>query len=197
MTRARSHIPKLARQWVTVGIILRPFGRNGEMKVRLETDFPERFQPGARFYLWKPPQPQGAEEPELERNRRGKVKPRTEKPQECFVENARWIQDTLILSLNGVHTIDDAEELRGMWLMVPPEERVPLPENEYYISDLIGLTVVTEAGEKVGLLKRVIPTAAYDLYEAGKHLIPARKEFILKVDLEKGRITVRLPEAEE
>jgi hypothetical protein len=56
---AKPYVPKIARRWVTVGVVVRPFGIRGELKVRSETDFPEaRFQPGARLYWWLPPQPE-------------------------------------------------------------------------------------------------------------------------------------------
>jgi 16S rRNA processing protein RimM len=195
MAHARIHVPKLARKWVTVGVVLRPFGRNGEMKVQVETDFPERFEVGARLYWWKPPllakkhEREAQEEPKRPRER-------TTKPQECYVTGARWQQDTLLLTLEGVVSIEQAEELRGAWLMIPPEERMPLEEGEYYISDLIGMTVYTEDGNRLGLVKKITQTAAYDLYEVGSHLIPAVKEFVLKIDMKNRRMIVRLP-AEE
>lgn len=196
MAHTRTHVPKLARKWVTVGVILRPFGRHGEMKVLVETDFPERFEVGSRLYWWKPPRPtkkreRGTQEDET------RPRERTMKPQECYVAGARWQQDSLLLSLEGVTSIDQAEELRGAWLMIPPEERMPLDEGEYYISDLIGMPVYTEQGKRLGLLKKVTQTAAYDLYEVGSHLIPAVKEFVLKIDLQNRRMVVRLPEEAE
>lgn len=189
-------IPKIARQWVTVGVLTRPYGMRGEMRVRLETDFPERFQAGARLYWWIPPTPEDEQSEATEPfpKRRQKKPPRTPKPQECYIEYARWQGNTLILKLRGVDTIHQAEALRGAWLMIPPEERMPLGENEYYIDDLIGMEVFTETGERVGKLKRVVQGAAYDFYEVGKYSIPAVEEYILSVDVPRKRMVVRLPE---
>lgn len=192
------HVPKLARRWVTVGIIVRPFGMRGELKVRPETEFlQERFRPGARLYWWHPPAPEPAKQEEgvdVPAKRRGKKPPRTTPPQECVVESVRWHGNWLLLKLKGIDTIQQAEQLHGAWLMIPPEERMPLPEDEYYIDDLIGMTVYTESGERLGILKRVISGTAYDFYEVGRHLIPAHKQFILEVDVPRKRMVVRLPE---
>jgi hypothetical protein len=75
---AKPYVPKIARRWVTVGVVVRPFGIRGELKVRSETDFPEaRFQPGARLYWWLPPQPEPDDaEPASTRKR----PPRTRRP---------------------------------------------------------------------------------------------------------------------
>ena len=192
---AKPYIPKIARQWVTVGVVVRPFGIRGELKVRLETDFPERFQPGARLYWWLPPKPEppDAEEPRYPQR---KKPPRTMKPQECFVQSARWHGDHMVVTLEGIATRDQAERLRGAWLLIPPEERMPLEEGQYYIDDLIGMEVYTESGERVGKLKNVRRGAAYDFYDIGAYTIPAVAKYILQVDVPNKRMVVRLPEIE-
>jgi 16S rRNA processing protein RimM len=193
----KRHVPKLARRWVTVGVIARPFGMKGELKVRSETEFPqERFRPGARLYWWRPPEPPRMQETERDiRLAKGKKPPRTMSPQECVVESVRWHGSWLLLKLEGIDTLEQAEKLHGAWLMIPPEARMPLPEDEYYIDDLIGMEVYTESGARLGILRRVIPGAAYDFYEVGHYLIPAHKQFILEVDVPGKRMVVRLPEA--
>ncbi|MFN7162411.1 MAG: ribosome maturation factor RimM, partial [Fimbriimonadales bacterium] len=95
-----------------------------------------------------------------------------------------------------VETRDHAEQLRGAWLLIPPEERMPLEEGQYYISDLIGMEVFTESGERIGKLKDVRQGAAYDFYDIGRYTIPAVEEYILSVDVPNKRMTVRLPEIE-
>jgi 16S rRNA processing protein RimM len=197
----KRYVPKLARRWVTVGVVVRPFGMKGELKVRPETEFPEeRFRPGAHLYWWLPPEPPSVQETEQDEWAqamppiKGKKPPRTMPPQACTVESVRWHGNWLLLKLEGIDTIEQAEKLHGAWLMIPPEARMPLPEDEYYIDDLIGMEVYTESGKRLGILRRVIPGAAYDFYEVGQHLIPAHKRFILQVDVAGKRMVVRLPE---
>jgi len=191
----KRHVPKLARRWVTIGVVVRPLGTKGELKVRPETAFPqERFRPGARLYWWRPPAPKPSTPAEpAPLTPRGKKPPRTTPPQECTVEAVRPHGNWLRVKLQGIDTRQQAEQLHGAWLMIPPDERMPLPEDEYYIDDLIGMTVYTESGERLGVLKQVIPGAAYDFYEVGPHLIPAHKRFILEVDVPRKRMVVRLP----
>ncbi|CUU33731.1 MAG: ribosome maturation factor RimM [Fimbriimonadales bacterium] len=191
---AMPYVPKIAQRWVTVGVVLRPFGLHGEVRVRPETDFPERFVPGARLFWWLPPKPEPPEEEPLAPSKHRKRPPRTMQPQPCVIESVRWQGDRLIIKLEGFDTIAHAENLRGAWLLIPPEERMPLGEDEYYIDDLIGMEVFTETGERVGKLKRVIPGGAYDYYEIGKYTIPAVGEYILEVDVPRKRMVVRLPE---
>lgn len=193
----KPYIPKVARRWVTVGVVARPFGMRGEMRVRVETDFPERFQPGARLFWWLPPAPQPPPSTEPEETappRKGKKPPRTMQPQECYIKSVRWQGNQLILTLEGIETREQAERLRGAWLLIPPEERMPLEEDEYYIDDLIGMEVFTETGQRIGKLKDVRKGAAYDYFEVGQYLIPAVGEYILEIDVPNKRMVVRLPE---
>ena len=77
------------------------------------------------------------------------------------------------------------------------EEAQELGEDEYYIADLQGLNVVLEDGTEFGTLRDVMETGANDVYiidsnEHGEVLLPAIKECILDVDLEKNTMTVHL-----
>jgi 16S rRNA processing protein RimM len=188
------YVPKIARRWVTVGVVVRPFGIRGELKVRSETDFPEvRFQPGARLHWWLPPKPEPDDaEPAPTRKR----PPRTQPPQACVVKSARWHGEHLVIQLEGIDTRDQAEALRGAWLLIPPEERMPLEEGQYYIDDLIGMEVFTESGERIGKLKHVRRGAAYDFYDIGAYTIPAVEDYILEVNVPNKRMVVRLPEVD-
>jgi 16S rRNA processing protein RimM len=74
---------------------------------------------------------------------------------------------------------------------------VPLAENEYYIADLIGLNVTTEDGEALGVISDVLQTGANDVYVVSKEgaedlLLPAIKECIKNIDVEKGTMRVYL-----
>ena len=81
--------------------------------------------------------------------------------------------------------------------MITRDLAVKLGPDENFIIDLIGLTVVTEDGNKLGTLTDVIKTGANDVYEVkmtdGKEvLLPAIKECILNVDLENRTVTVHM-----
>ena len=82
-------------------------------------------------------------------------------------------------------------------LYVTRENAVRLRRDEYFIADLIDMTVELEDGTELGTLRDVITTGANDVYEVtllqgGNVLIPAIKECILDVDVENARMRVHL-----
>ena len=84
-------------------------------------------------------------------------------------------------------------------LLVTRDQAVPLEEDEYFIADLIGLRVITDEDKVLGKLTDVLETGANDVYqvtdENGKEiLLPAIKDCILSVDLEKGEMKVHILE---
>jgi 16S rRNA processing protein RimM len=160
-------------EWTwTIGEVVGVFGIVGELKVRIETDFPERFTKLAEAVLRGP---NGAA-------RLFKVK------------KARLHKGQALLKLEGIDRIEDAEVWRGARVQVRPEERVALPEDSFYASDIIGLEVVTKDGRALGKLEKILPYPAQDLFQIGEILIPAVKEFIVEVDIPGGRIIVDPPQ---
>ena len=106
---------------------------------------------------------------------------------------------------NDQVTIDSAEAAKKYGvekykkapLFVTRENAVPLEENEYFIADLIGLSVTSDEGEELGVIADVLQTGANDVYvvkKAGANdlLIPAIKDCILDVDVENGTMKVHL-----
>ena len=156
-----------------VGVVTSPHGVRGELKVYPTTEEPERFQ-------------------RLERVRVC----RRDREEERKVVSVRFQNAMVLLRLEGVDSRDVAEQYRKAELYVDRAEALPLEEGEYYVADLISLTV-TEEGEVLGTLKDVLFTGANDVYlverpDGGELLIPAIKECIRDVDLEAGRMEVHL-----
>jgi len=102
------------------------------------------------------------------------------------------------LELETVDSVDDADALVGSSVLVPESELAGLSEDEYYWSDLIGLHVVTEEGRFLGRIESIFPTGSNDVYVCSggerEFLLPAISEVILKIDLEKKEMVVRLLE---
>jgi len=160
-------------EWsLTVGEIVAPFGRAGEVKVRLETDFPERFAHLPQVCLRWP-------------NGEARL---------YAVEGARLHKGQVLLKLRGVADIDAAETLRNALVQVRAEEAVRLPANEFYIHDLKGCEVVTAEGRVLGTLTSVLHNSANDVYVIGSGrneiLLPAIKQVVREVDLAQRRIIV-------
>lgn len=86
----------------------------------------------------------------------------------------------------------EAEALIGASLYIKETERPALPEGEYYVDQLLGLTMETDTGQPLGRLTDVLHSPANDVYVSDTGvMVPAVAEFILNVNLEAGRITVR------
>jgi len=84
-------------------------------------------------------------------------------------------------------------------VLIEPEDRVPLPEGSFWVDDLIGLSVVDNGGEVLGVVENILSTGGKELYEIrdgnGKlHYIPAVDDFVKEIDLSSGKIRVELIE---
>lgn len=116
---------------------------------------------------------------------------------EMQIEEVKYSKNQVLLKLKGIETIEEAEKYRNCYIKLPREKEEKLPENTYYIADLIGLEVSTEEGELLGKVEDIYNSGANDIYviknEIGKQiLLPAIKEVIKKIDLEQEKITVHL-----
>src|ERR1044072_7369141 len=152
---------------VRVGRIVGTHGLKGEMKVQVLTDFVERMDVGRRLRM---------------------------KGDWITVTGARIHKERLLLTLEGVKSIDDAEALLWEYLEAPSDERPDLDEDEYVTADLVGLDVFTTDGENLGKVADVLLMPAHDVLVVGAIMIPAVKQFVKSVDLGAKRITVELIE---
>jgi 16S rRNA processing protein RimM len=106
----------------------------------------------------------------------------------------------VVIRLEGVTKIEQAELLRGYNVSVPVGEVVELPDDEYYVFQIIGLEVYSLADEYVGRVINVLNYPANDVYvvrgplSKNDVLIPAVKDIVKKIELEEKRITVDLLE---
>ncbi len=110
----------------------------------------------------------------------------------------RYQGNMVILKLEGVSDRNAAEALKEYDVYITEDDLRELPEDTFYVRDLIGMKVIDdgEYGE-IGILRDVIQNTSQDIYavrtEAGKDvLIPAVKDFIREVDMEKRVIRTTL-----
>lgn len=161
-------------QLLQVGIISSTHGVRGEVKVFPTTDDMMRFKKLKEVLL-----DTGKEHLTLQ------------------IEGVKFFKQFVILKFKGYDNIDDIAKYKGKSLLVTRKNAVKLKKDEYFIADLTGLRVVNEDGSFSGILKDVIVTGANDVYvvdcpERKEVLIPAIKDCILNVDMEKGEILVHL-----
>jgi len=110
------------------------------------------------------------------------------------IRTRRNIPGMVLLSFYGVDDRDAAEVFRNAMVVVAKNELPPLPDGEYYVDDLKGMTVVTAAGEVLGRLDDVFQTGSNDVYSvrsgAREYLIPAIREVIVTIDMENRTIVI-------
>ena len=159
-----------------VGVITSTHGVRGEVKVFPTTDDPNRFKRLKEVIL-----DTGKEELVLE------------------IEGVKFFKQFVILKFKGFDNINDIEKYRQKSLYVTRKNAVRLRRDEYFIADLIGLKVLDEQEEQIGILKDVMETGANDVYiidmtDGRELLLPAIKQCILNVDVENGFIQVHILE---
>ncbi len=117
---------------------------------------------------------------------------------EYEIEEVRYQKNQVLLKLKGIDTIEEAESLKNCLIKVHRSDEPDLPEDTYYIVDLIGLDVYTDEGETLGTVKDIFPltNAGHDIYvvQSGDKeiLLPGKKEVIKQIDLKSHKIIVHL-----
>jgi 16S rRNA processing protein RimM len=158
---------------ITIGKIVSAFGIGGQVKVYNYSGFDDRYENLDRIIT-----------------DRG----------DFDIEEVKHQQNMIILKLSGVNDRNGAEALRGSMVYMTEDDLIELPEDEFYLRDIIGMDVVdAENGEKIGVLKDVLTERPQDVYvvkldRGGETLIPAVQQFIKKIDMEAGTIWVTLIE---
>lgn len=157
---------------LTIGRILAPHGIDGAARMEILTDFPERIPALRQVYLDDEAQPRRVLRAQLH-------------PPYALIWLAGCVDERAV------------EPIRGAAVRIDHDQAAPLPEGEFYFWQLVGATVVDEAGTTLGLVDEIIQTGANDVYvlrrpDGGELLLPAIKEVILKVDTERGIITAHL-----
>jgi 16S rRNA processing protein RimM len=159
---------------VTIGLIERPFGVRGEVKVRSLSDVPGRFESLRRVGLVA----------------------KGGKTWDTEVTHVRRAGAGYILGLAGITTPEEAGLWRGGLIQTTRGAVPVLPDGQYYECDLIGLAVYSDAGQSVGILDEILECSGNHVFVvrqgAKEILIPAAKELITTVDVEARRMTVRL-----
>ena len=162
---------ELGSGFIVIGEVLGVWGLKGEIRIRVLTDFPERFCPGGSFLL------EGVA---------------------YTIEGIKSSKDALILKLEGVDNPEEALKLRHLTLEIPEDERYPLPEGVYYHYQLIGLEVYSTEGARLGKVIQILSTGSNDVYVMetnGKEvLIPAVADVVKNIDPDAGRITIEIIE---
>jgi len=180
--------------WTWLARVRRPQGRKGEVFADLLTDFPEKFAERKQLWLLSGTSVAGG----------GVSAPTATIPAPREVELiAHWQhKGGIVLHFAGVDSISTAETLKGMIVAIPSSERAALAEDEVYIGDLIGCTLIDVApgepmiiGEIVEVDRTAGPVALLVVNRTtGEVLVPFAKSYLRKIDLKAKRVEMALPE---
>jgi 16S rRNA processing protein RimM len=154
-------------EFITIGHILAVWGNKGKIKVKVLTDFPQRFAPSATVFV---------------------------NQQLTTIESVIWQRGKAIIKLSIVCDVEAAQKLIGQLIEIPLHQLQPLPEGQYYHFQLIGLEVWTTRGELLGSITDILNTASNDNYVVKtpeeEVFIPAIEDVVKSIDLVEGRVVI-------
>jgi 16S rRNA processing protein RimM len=154
-------------EYIIIGTIVSPWGLNGQLKVEVETDFPQRFSRSSQVYIDRKP---------------------------VIINDVKWHKGNAIIKLEGLDGEEAAEKLSGQVLEIHRSQLYDLPEGKYYHFQLIGLKVKTTGGEILGEVSEILSTPSADIYviegQNGEILIPAIADVVKSVDPDRGFLVI-------
>ena len=118
---------------------------------------------------------------------------------EFKIEQVRYVKNMVMLKVAGIDTVEEAEKYRNLYIKILRDQEEQLEEGSYYVVDILGCKVNTDANQELGKIVDVFQTGSNDVYvvkdEQGKQiLLPAIKQVIKNVDIKNKIITVHLLE---
>lgn len=162
-------------EYIEFGKIVNTHGIKGEVKIYSYTDNPSNILNLKKVYI---------------------------ENVEYQVERIRLASNMFILKLKGIDRIEDTVSIKNkeIYREVLKKEKESL--EEFFVRDLIGLDVVDEEENKIGILSDVINTGANDIYivkkeDAKELLLPAIKQVIKNIDIKNKKIVVKIMEGLE
>jgi 16S rRNA processing protein RimM len=155
---------------VVIGLVVAPHGTRGTVRVRAT---------GSGRHLRE-----GVEPVVAGRRRR--------------ISHVRKTPKGFLVDLEGVIDRSGAAAFRGEELVLDRQELDAPEQGEFYVSDLVGLTAVSDAGEVIGTVEETFETPAHEILLIRKKedvlYVPFSLEHVPEIDLEAGYVVVRPPE---
>lgn len=157
---------------ILIGKVVNVVGLKGELKVYNYSDNLERFETLDVIYIGE---------------------------KKYNIEKVRYKSHMIILKIEGIDTREESESMKNLEVFIEESQLEELPEGVYYIKDMIGMKVVSDKDEYIGELKDVLTNTAQKLYVVGRDgksdvLIPGVDEFILDINKDENKITVKVIE---
>lgn len=162
---------------IALGVIRKAHGVRGEASVEIWTDSADRFSelPGVML-----------------------VSPDDETTREARIESSRAHGDRALVKFAGIDTPEDLRGLQNWTIEIPAGEARSLDEDEFFLHDLVGLTLVDAGGAVRGTVIEANESGGGVLLTVqgpkGTYDVPFASEICTEIDLTNGRIIVALPE---
>jgi len=162
----------LSQEFIIIGEIVASQGNKGEVKVVPLTNSLDRFKRLKDIFI------------------------RTKEGRRLLkIGSLRVEKKAVILSLEGIENIEEAKSLVGSFLEVKRSEAVKLPEDTYFIFEIIGSEVYTMENELLGKIEDIISTGSNDVYivksqDEKEILIPAIRDVVKEIDLKRKRVII-------
>ncbi|MEO6904668.1 MAG: ribosome maturation factor RimM [Bacteroidia bacterium] len=158
-----------------LGYISRKVGNHGELAFTLDVDDPSRYYKLKSVFI------------ELNNS----LVP-------FFIKKIQGRTNTLTVKIDGIDTIERAEELLKSSLFLPLTMLPPLSGKKFYFHEMPGYTVTDAIHGDIGIIEEILnfPQQAIFKIKKGVHeiLIPAKEEFIIALHREKRHIELNAPE---
>ena len=158
---------------IAVGRITRSVGLKGEMNVAVLTDTLQRFEKLKTVWI-------GTDESQAAKH---------------ALVAVRVTSSAVVLKLKDIDSRTASDSLRGQLVFVASKDAVVPKKGSYFIHDIVGMDVETESGEAIGTVREVMELPANDVWVVagvgGEFLIPAIKDVIRSVDVQRRRVVIR------
>lgn len=162
----------MSTEYFAIGVILKPQGIKGELKIKPYTDSPERFNDFKKVL----------------------IKDSITNFYELNIEKRKYIKNWVIVGCEGIVTWEQAEALRGKTLWIHRSNAKKLAKDEFFTADIIGCKVVDFGGSLIGEVSQIISTGSNDVYVVScgdkEIMLPALKKIIQNIDIQKKRIII-------
>lgn len=172
------------KKYLQVGKIINTHGVKGEVKVMPLTDNRERFEELKTVINVKK---DTVHEEDVENS---KI---------LTIEGVKYLKEKVILKFKEINSIDEALSLKDTFMVINREDAVRLPENTYFICDLVGCEVSDINRGLLGAIVDILQTGSNDVYivknkNGHETLVPALKTVVKSVNIDEKKIVVEMPE---
>lgn len=162
---------------IAVGIIRKAHGVRGEASVEPWTDSVDRFGELHKVFL---------------------VSPDETTTRDAEIESARAHGDRALVKFRGIDSPAEIRDIRNWTIEIPLSQARKLEPGEYYLHDLVGLTLIDREGRNRGVVKEAYEGGGGILLNVegpnGEYDVPFAEEICTQIDVGGGKIVVDLPE---